>query len=62
MLLGRRYSGMLGFLWVADLLLLLLLIPGNPESRDLLIATSLWLVPTAMLVVATWRWSRRARA
>lgn len=62
MLLGRFHPGLLGLLWLADLMLLPVLIPANADSRDSLIAVTLWLVPTAMLVVATWRWSRRARA
>ena len=44
----------LGAWWIADLVLLLLLIPGNLNGGGLMIAVSLWLPPTAALALATW--------
>jgi hypothetical protein len=59
--IGRWHPGTLGFLWIADLLLLPLLVPGNATGMEILIAVALWLVPTAALAAATWAWTRHAR-
>ncbi len=62
MLIGRRHYGTLGLLWVADFLLLFMLIPSNPNGRGVVTAVALWLVPTAALAAATWFWWRRIRS
>ena len=61
MLLGRTHLEIIGLLWLADLMLLPVLIPANAGATDFLVALSLWLVPTVILAGATWRWRKHAR-
>lgn len=55
MIVGR-WPGTLGILWLLDLMLLGLLLPAGAQGQDLRIAVILWMVPTTLLALASWRW------
>lgn len=53
----RWHPGVLGILWIADVVLLMMLWPTG-GSTPVGAVLFMWLVPTALLAVVTWWWLR----
>jgi hypothetical protein len=51
----QRLQGMLGTLWILDFVFLGLMIAPMNNGTPMLIGLGLWAVPTALLVLLTWR-------
>lgn len=51
----QRLQGMLGTLWILNFVFLGLLIAPMNNGTPMLIGLGLWAVPTALLVLLTWR-------